>query len=354
MNPKHHSRGAQPSGKAASSQKGTRQPEAATPRRRPVHQLFETESEPLDAAASMLAKVRQTRRSPRLWVAAGLLSISVLQAWTQETNTNNIATNATAAPLPGARPAASPDNATNSPEAGTAPSSRTNAATEILTASAPRTNSSSEVATASSPQAAAAPEAPRTTNPQPPGAASRPTPPETTPRASRGKALDYSAFRIINERNIFDPNRYPRRPDGGQRPRPRQVDAFALVGVMSYEKGSFAFFDGSSSQFRKALKAADSIAGFTVASINGNSVKLSSPKKEVELQVGMQLRREDEGEWQLSSRPTEGFASSGPSGPSSSGSPSNPATPASSSVSTPPSGAADEVLKRLMQRREQE
>ena len=29
-----------------------------------------------------------------------------------------------------------------------------------------------------------------------------------------------------------------------------------LVGTMTYEKGTFAFFDGSSSEYRKALKRA--------------------------------------------------------------------------------------------------
>src|SRR5262249_468863 len=64
-------------------------------------------------------------------------------------------------------------------------------------------------------------------------------------------------FRIVTERNIFDPNRGPAiRPRSGPT---RSTDYFALVGTMSYEKGLFAFFDGTSSEYRKALKLGDSI-----------------------------------------------------------------------------------------------
>src|SRR4051794_18547376 len=71
--------------------------------------------------------------------------------------------------------------------------------------------------------------------------------------------LDLRSFRIISERNIFNPNRSARSPRG-ETPRAQRapkIDTFALVGTLSYEKGRFAFFDGSSSGFKKTLKAAD-------------------------------------------------------------------------------------------------
>ena len=49
-----------------------------------------------------------------------------------------------------------------------------------------------------------------------------------------------------------------------------------LVGTMTYEKGTFAFFDGSSSEYRKALKRAGIIAGYKLTSIAANSVELAS------------------------------------------------------------------------------
>ena len=46
-----------------------------------------------------------------------------------------------------------------------------------------------------------------------------------------------------------------------------QIDFFVLVGTMSYEKGFFAFFDGSHSDYKRVLKREETIAGFKVAAI---------------------------------------------------------------------------------------
>jgi hypothetical protein len=108
--------------------------------------------------------------------------------------------------------------------------------------------------------------------------------------------LDESAFRLVTERNIFNANR-----SGGQvrlaSRRPARVDSFTLVGTMAYEKGAFAFFEGSSSEFTKALKADGVIAGHKLVDIYTDSVKLEADGKEIELAVGSQMRREDQGAW---------------------------------------------------------
>jgi hypothetical protein len=154
---------------------------------------------------------------------------------------------------------------------------------------------------------------------------------------------DFAAFGIITERNIFDPNRRARRsPVNTPRPQPRAVDSFKLVGVMSYERGKFAFFDSSKAEFRKALKISDEIAGFQVAAITGTSVKLKSAEKEILLNVGSQLRREESGPWEPSNAPAEQqIVTQQP-----------PET--APAASGQPDQEADDVLKRLMQRREQE
>lgn len=57
----------------------------------------------------------------------------------------------------------------------------------------------------------------------------------------------FDAFRVISDRNIFNPNRFARnssRVRTETRPTAR-ADAFTLVGLMAYEKGTFAFFDGA-------------------------------------------------------------------------------------------------------------
>lgn len=162
--------------------------------------------------------------------------------------------------------------------------------------------------------------------------------------------LDYSAFKVIVDQNIFDPNRYPRKP-GEPRPRtaPRTVDSLTLVGTMSYERGAFAFFDGSSSEYKKALKLTDAIAGYKVSNITPNAVKLAAGTNELELPVGMQLRREEDGPWLLASH-------SGSYAPAPALTPTNAAATATATGTNAPSGSAEaesDIIKKLMQRREQ-
>jgi len=167
-----------------------------------------------------------------------------------------------------------------------------------------------------------------------------------TNSAAGTNRLDYSAFKIVVDRNIFDPNRISRRPgDRGPRPVPKSVDSLTLVGTMTYEKGSFAFFDGTSSDYKKALRLNDLVAGHKVTNISPNSVKLAAGTNELELTVGMQLRREEDGPWLLA-----GGSGSYAAAPTS--------TSTSAIVSTGSDAAASaaesDIIKKLMQRREKE
>jgi hypothetical protein len=150
---------------------------------------------------------------------------------------------------------------------------------------------------------------------------------------------DYSAFKLIAERNIFNSARASRssRASRSDERKPNHVDTLTLVGTIAYEKGPFAFFDGSSSDFKKVLEPGKSIAGYKIAEITGSMVKLEAGTNQVILNVGMQMRREEEGEWRViggsptSSKPAEASAS------------------ASSSADD-----EDLIVKRMMQQREQE
>ena len=201
---------------------------------------------------------------------------------------------------------------------------------------------------AKSPTAPAAATPSHVITPNPPASAKREerkvAPVAGDPQPTAPAVADFSAFKIISERNIFDPNRSPRRAGGPAR-RDRTVESVTLVGIMSYGKGDFAFFNGTSSEHKKVLKASDTIAGYKLASIGANSVRLSAGEKEVELKIGSQLRREEEGEWTVSTQ-AEAYAATPAA---SSASASKPAEAGAAS-----NGADSEVLKRLMQRREQE
>ena len=162
-------------------------------------------------------------------------------------------------------------------------------------------------------------------------------------------SLDYAAFKVIVDRNIFDPNRYPHRP--GVQPvvsKPKSVDSLTLVGTMSYEKGTFAFFDGTSSEYKKALKLTDSIAGYKVTNIAANAVKLASGTNELELRVGAQLHREEDGPWLLVGQSTSYVSAPG------SASTGAAAATTTTGFGAASGGAASDILKKLMQRREKE
>jgi hypothetical protein len=157
---------------------------------------------------------------------------------------------------------------------------------------------------------------------------------------------DLQSFRIISERNIFDPNRSSRADRTVRREREPErrarVESISLLGTMSYEKGWFAFFDGSSGEFRKALQPNDAIAGYTISAIAPNHVRLEATNSPpIELRVGMQMKKQEEGEWAVSS-----------SGDVTAVAPPTATTEASTESSA--SGGESDVIKRLMQQREQE
>lgn len=203
-----------------------------------------------------------------------------------------------------------------------------------------------------------------------PEAKTKPTPPT-------GK-LDFSSFKPVVDRNIFNGNRSGQRMTSTRsstQQRSVRVEAFTLVGTLISERGSTALFDGTSSEFRKPLKAGGTIAGFTVKEILHAGVRLAEGTNTLDVRVGSGLRREDEGLWKpatggsyastpsiasnresggVSSRPDNGsgrtFARNGGGRGGrgeSNGSTENSSAPASG-------GDVDAILKRLMEQREKE
>jgi type II secretory pathway pseudopilin PulG len=174
------------------------------------------------------------------------------------------------------------------------------------------------------------------------GRSDRPRSPRTerAPAVNRENNRDLAQFKIITERNIFDATRSARTArTGPERPRPTRSESITLVGTMTYEKGAYAFFDGSSSDFRKVLEIGKSIANHKIVAIHPHSVTLQMATNQFELQIGGQLRHAENG-WEpvISAAPaaTTTTATTSAAGDSTSG------------------GAEDEILKRLMRQREEE
>ncbi|MBM3847524.1 MAG: hypothetical protein FJ405_14730, partial [Verrucomicrobia bacterium] len=78
-------------------------------------------------------------------------------------------------------------------------------------------------------------------NPEPIAPAPSPMAPGRTLTQSTNSLplSDFRAFKIVSDRNIFNPNRSPRgsRTEGESR-KPPKVETLSLVGVLEYEKGT--------------------------------------------------------------------------------------------------------------------
>ena len=157
---------------------------------------------------------------------------------------------------------------------------------------------------------------------------------------------DFSSFQVIVQRNIFDPNRYPQQGRESRR-RDKGAPTFSLAGTMSYRKGMFAFFSGSSSDYQKAVQTGGTIAGYTIVKIDFGSVQLQLNDWKTNMMVGSAMRQEG-GSWELS-QPGDWTPSSETDTSSE-----NQSTNETPAVSLPASGATSDVLKRLMERRQQE
>jgi hypothetical protein len=152
----------------------------------------------------------------------------------------------------------------------------------------------------------------------------------------------FEAFRLISDRNIFNPNRIGRSSRNSDDPPPR-VDVISFVGTMDYEKGLFAFFDSPDGAYRKALHEGDTIDKFTVKNITANSVDLVRDPKPFTLRMGQQLRRPIGGDWTLIGEDVVRQEA-------------RAAEAAAAASSAPPAIPADasEALRKLMERRQQQ
>lgn len=154
------------------------------------------------------------------------------------------------------------------------------------------------------------------------------------------------SFSVIERNNIFNPNRRPgyiRNPQTNSHP--HATPAFALVGTQLYSKGKFAFFNGSDSQYQKVLEPGGIIAGYTVKEVTLTNVTLSANGKDFPMPMGAQMRNQGD-KWQLS-----GHIMEEPTTEETNGETGETATAAAPAGTSP---AASDVLKQMMERRQQE
>jgi len=168
---------------------------------------------------------------------------------------------------------------------------------------------------------------------QPP-AASDPAP-KTAPTGS-------NAFELVWKRNIFDQSRSPRVGRREDRPAARKapvVESFALVGTMSFSGGLVAFFNSDKTALRKSAKEGEMVGDFKVAEISHASVRLVREAEEFALEIGHQIKREDDGPWALS-KEVAAIA--------------EPIRPVEKPAESSSGGGVSDLLKRLREKREKE
>lgn len=168
---------------------------------------------------------------------------------------------------------------------------------------------------------------------------------------------DFPSFQVVAERNIFNSRRSGRstRPTR-EASRPRAIESFQLVGTLCHERGEFAFFEGTSSEYRKAFSSGGVIAGHQISSITPTNVQLVAGTNTITLRVGERMRRDDEdNQWRLATS-EESFTPAPDRRTFSSDrrpQPSDQSQPAAS-ASTGAAGDESEILKKLMEKRERE
>ncbi len=156
----------------------------------------------------------------------------------------------------------------------------------------------------------------------------------------------FEAFRLISERNIFNSTRTGRRDRSSEESAPR-LDVITLVGTMESDRGLRAFFEGSASAFRKALRVGESIESFKVTQVSPTGAELEREGKQFSLRVGQQLRRAEGGEWNLIAADVVRSEAAAAAAKANAGK-FDPTAP----VAIPAN--ADEVTRRLMEKRNQD
>ena len=156
------------------------------------------------------------------------------------------------------------------------------------------------------------------------------------PTAANGS---FDSFRLIGDRNIFDPNRRSRARSASNEPAAPTGDIIAFVGTMDYDQGIFAFFDSSDARYRKVLPEGGKLAEFVVKHVEARRVDLTRDGKVTTLEITQQLHRPPEGgDWAVTGASPAPAVSAAADGGAA------PAIPAD----------ASDILKRLMEQRQKQ
>lgn len=110
----------------------------------------------------------------------------------------------------------------------------------------------------------------------------------------------FENFKLILDRNIFNPDRRAPRERDKERerqPEPPREESFTLLGTMSYADKQLAFFSGTDSEWSGAVKLGESLANHKVSSVDYDKVILEYEGKIIELSIGAGRLKRGEEAW---------------------------------------------------------
>ena len=176
-----------------------------------------------------------------------------------------------------------------------------------------------------------------------------------------------ASFKLIQERNIFDPERRRPREIRRERPvEPPREESFTLLGTMSYGERILAFFEGTQRDWSGAVELGKEVAGHTLKEVGFDNVLLELKGESIALQVGAGRSKRGDADWETQERGSwkgsSGGSRLGRSSRSTSSFTSRPARPEDSADGGSENAAdepvideaASDILKQMMERRRQQ
>jgi hypothetical protein len=167
------------------------------------------------------------------------------------------------------------------------------------------------------------------------------------PASPRG----FDVYQIIETRNIFDPDRQPSLTAAGAPPQPieqpprKAFDYVVLTGVMVNGGQALAFFSGSRPDYDKVTEVNGEIAGAKVTKVTPEGIEVDRAGKNIRVAVGQTVPFDDSapgapplGTTAVESAPAAVATGAGDSAP----------------ATSPLPGNLSEVMRRMMERRQQE
>ena len=159
---------------------------------------------------------------------------------------------------------------------------------------------------------------------------------------------EYKDFKIILNRNIFDPDRRPKTvytPVSTRKTKTRTKERIHLMGSLISDTRTISFWDGSGLEGSGELNVGENVAGYRICKILTDKVSLEKEGRRLEVPIDSSLVMNDAGDWEIGSADAEYFREEV--------SPDN-TTEKKSSGDEQESGDMNDLLKKMMERRKRE